>query len=66
MIKESGHSMSSRSMVLKLYRQFKVWQESIDDDERCSRSESVKSTAMAKVKRLIHEDRRFTVRNSLE
>ena len=62
MIKESGNSNCSRSLVFKWHKRFKDGRESIEDDERVGRSPSVRSTVVRKVRDLINEDRRFTLR----
>ena len=62
MIKESGNPNCSRSLVFKWHKRFKDGRESIEDDERGGRSPSVRSTVVRKVRDLINEDRRFTVR----
>ena len=62
MIKESGNSNCSRSLVFKSHKRFKDGRESIEDYKRVGRSPSVRSTVVRKVRDLINEDRRFTVR----
>lgn len=49
--------------MFKWHGRFKDGRQSIEDDERCGRSPSVRSTMVRKVKDMIYQDRRFTVRS---
>ena len=62
MIKEAGNSNCSRALVFKWHKRFREGRDSIEDDERCGRSASVRPTMVQQVRNLINEDRRFTVR----
>lgn len=60
---ESGMKRKcSRALVFKWHNRFRNGRESINDDERCGRSPTVRKSLAEKVKEMIYEDRRLTVR----
>lgn len=63
MIKSTGkYDQCSRAFVFKWHARFRDGRDSIQDDPRCGRPSVVKSSMVGKVRDIVKEDRRVTVR----
>lgn len=63
MVQKAGKYSCSRSLVFRWHKEFKDGRESVEDEKRCGRSATLRTSLEQKVREKIAEDRRFTVRS---